>query len=195
MTFIDFIKTNLHYDSLKVLHPAPEALLFLLLTIASNFLAPIFNCSTQYILSKNIIVKHVICILVLFFIYELSYVVSANKTELTPPHYNFLATICVYVIFLLFTKIEDKYIISSVIILLLLYTIILYINYYKSLDYTEHKYKNTIDNLYVVCFFLIIVFLTIILYGFILFFIKQTKKHKYNWSTKKFFLGVNKCKN
>tara|TARA_B100001564_G_scaffold337892_1_gene329206 strand:- start:517 stop:1032 length:516 start_codon:yes stop_codon:yes gene_type:complete len=167
------------FDIISFANTTP-LLLFLCITILTNFIGDIMGCKIQKIFTQNIILKY--CIM-LFVIYTT--IVLVDKK--TSPKEHFIKSIYILILFLLFTK--NTFRITTIIIIFMIILFITedYINYYKNIKNEERIKKLTKISIYLKY---IILFLIIV--GHILYIIKQKKKFGNDFNIIKLYRGT-KC--
>ena len=164
-----------------------KGLFLLVLAISGNFIAETLNCRTQKVLSENMYAKHLISLFILFFSITLF-----NKEE---PLKIFIKAISIYILFLLFTRMNLMFTWIVFILLTVYYVVGLYLDYYvKESEKESEKYLDRIKKLHKTKELITKMILIFILTGFTLYFQKQYKDHYKNWSTTKFIFGVRNCK-
>jgi len=167
-----------------------KGLFLLVLAISGNFIAETLNCKTQKLLSENMYAKHLISLFILFFSITLF-----NGEE---PLKIFIKTISIYILFLLFTRMNLMFTIIVFILLTIYYISGLYLEYYikeseKESEKESDKYLEKIKKLHKTKELITKMILVFILTGFTLYFQKQYNDHHKNWSTTKFIFGVRNC--
>ena len=167
-----------------------KGLFLLVLAISGNFIAETLNCKTQKLLSENMYAKHLISLFILFFSITLF-----NGEE---PLKIFIKTISIYILFLLFTRMNLMFTWIVFILLTVYYVVGLYLDYYvkeseKESEKESDKYLEKIKKLHKTKELITKMILIFILTGFTLYFQKQYKDHYKNWSTTKFIFGVRNC--
>ena len=159
-----------------------KGLLLLALTVMGNYVAETLGCSTQKMLTKNRIAKHVV---ILFLIYFTLNITNDNSMH---PVYGLGLTIVLFICFIIFTKMST---VATVIVfssLCLHYILGNFITYYHTNGiHTYDTILNTLDT----GLFITITVSTII--GFISYIRKEYREHK-NFDLLKFFIGVDKCR-
>jgi hypothetical protein len=164
-----------------------KSLLLLILAVGGNFIAQTLSCKTQKILTENMIVKHLITIFILYFAIGF---VNSNTSE--HPLIIIRKTVGIYILFLLFTKMDINFTIIVFILFIISYGLISFIDYYNAQNTPEDsKIAKTLINIQQVLTIIIII-ITII--GFIIYFKRKYTEYSNNWSTIKFIFGVLKCK-
>ena len=159
----------------------------LFLAISGNFIGETFSCNLQRLLKTNMIAKHALLIIILYF--SINFSGRKDSDYFKHPLHTLKSTFIIYSIFLLFTKMNIYFTIYSVFLLSILYILHDYIDYCKH----HKKDKKYIGKLSKLSDIIIIKLLLIILVGFILYLSKQYKDHKENWSSIKFIFGIIKC--
>jgi hypothetical protein len=155
---------------------------FLLLVIISGtYITPIINCETLYIFQKNIIFRNLFIIFVIFFEFSL----FTDNT--TPPHYNIIESIKLWLFFIIFNKMNKNFTIISFLIIILIILIKSYMDYYQRIGSVQYLdlFKNTYN-------FLIYFNIVVIIIGFGLNYLKKNKNGKI--SLMKYIFSVNNCK-
>tara|TARA_B100000902_G_C26955523_1_gene737963 strand:- start:28 stop:576 length:549 start_codon:yes stop_codon:yes gene_type:complete len=163
-----------------------KGLFLLILAISGNFIAETLGCKTQKLLSENIYIKHCISLFILFFSITLF-----DDGIVKNPYDIFKKALSIYILFILFTRMNLQFTIIVFILLGLNYIIHLYIDYYDSLN--NRNYIEKSEELNKIKNYIYAIIIVLILVGFILYFRKQYKEHYKNWSTAKFIFGVRKC--
>jgi hypothetical protein len=163
-----------------------KGVFLLVLAVAGNFIAETLGCKTQKLLSENMYSKHFISLFILYF--AIGFVNSDS-----PQHPTTVIQIAsvVYVLFLMFTKMNLVFTLIVFGLLAITYINSTFINYYKSETPKETELITTLESLQNKYYTLIV---GLILIGFSLYFRKQYGEYHKTWSTSKFLFGVNKCK-
>ena len=158
-------------------------ILLLLITISSNFVAQTFNCRLKQFLENNQISKHIILLL------TINFLININDGENIHPIDKLKSTFLIWFGFLIFSKINLYYIFIIFALLLILYMMHDFKNYYKSKNMINQDIINKFNiyaNIITITMFIILII------GLIKYLIKQKKDHK-NFDYIKFFLGKTKC--
>jgi len=155
------------------------------LVVVGNYIGELLGCSTQHLLNTNIYVKHFFGILTLYF--PVGFISSYEDNE--HPINTLMITILIYILFLLFTKMNIVFTVIVFFIFMIIYILGDYIKYY---NYTNNKI--IVKKLKLIQQILFYAMIVLILIGFTTYFIKQYKEHHKNWSTLKFIFGTQKCK-
>ena len=163
-----------------------NGVLLLILAISGNFIAETLGCSSQRLLSENMLAKHIVLLFIIYF--SLGFASNENINPM-----NLLQnSIAIWVLFLLFTKMQLHFNIFVFSLVVLYHFIDSYINYYSSKD--KKKYKKYIDRYNKILTLLKYIIIGSLIIGFVIYFNKQRKDYSKNWSSFKFIFGVNKCK-
>lgn len=156
----------------------------IILAISGNFIAETLGCKTQLNLSNNMYIKHSVILLMLYF--TLGYV---NGGKPVHPLVNFKFSVLIWVIFLMFTKMNPYFTLGFVLLLTINYIIYTFIEYYKSIDKDDSRIKKLHDIFNGITSTLLV----ILVIGFTLYFMKQYNDYSDDWSYSKFIFGVTKC--
>ena len=164
-----------------------KGIFLLILAVSGNFVAETLGCKTQKILSENMMLKHMIIILILYFTIGFT-----TETESVHPTKTMLNALKIYVLFLLFTKMDMTFTLIVFIFISIAYINYTYIDYYKKLNKKDNneviKTHEKIQKI------LTVTTLATLLLGFVLYFRKQYNDYYKTWSTISFIFGINKCK-
>jgi membrane protein insertase Oxa1/YidC/SpoIIIJ len=159
-----------------------KSIFLMLLAISGGYVAQTLGCKTQKILTENMYVKHIV---VFSLIYFTSSVLSENKH----PNKNFINTVTIYSLYLVFTKMSIEFTLGVLFLLAVNYFISTYIKYYESTDIEKEKVKKLKD----IQNKLSIISLISILVGFTLYMRKKYNEYGKEFSLKTFIFGVLKC--
>lgn len=166
-----------------------KSLFLIFLTVAGNFIAETLSCGSQKILENNMLVKSSILFFLIYFTMDL------GDSEAIHPFSRFKRAFGVFVILLMFTKMNNLFTGLTLLLLIASYLTNNFIQYYNA-EHSDDKEKNShkellskLHKLQTAINYSIFVVLVI---GFILYFIKQKRDHK-NFSYSKFLFGVQKC--
>lgn len=156
-----------------------KGIFLLLLAVVGNFIAEMMGCHTRKLLSNNMIAKHIITFIILYF------AIDFTTTDIVNPTDNLILSVKIYVLFVMFTRMNLKFTIATFVLLAIAYKMNAYIDYYKK---TKKEYKKLIE-IRNYLYYLIVLLLVI---GFILYYYKQYNSRK-NFSLQKFIVGVLNC--
>ena len=162
-----------------------KGIFLLILAVAGNFVAETLGCKTQKLLSNNMLSKHIVIILILYFAVDFPTAADPNH-----PGMNLAMALSIYILFVLFTKMSLTFTLVVFALLTFTYVSTSFINYYEKKD----PKNELLQHLHTARKGLYIGMIAAIILGFSLYFIKQRRDYSKNWSTQKFIFGVNKCK-
>jgi hypothetical protein len=162
------------------------ALFLLFLTIMGNYLATTLGCKTQYYIQNNPIVKNLVLFAVIYF------TMTFTSKNIVNPLEQLYHSGVLWLCFIIFTKMDILFTVFSFSILLLLYIINNYKEYFKQEHHEDSEKKiKFVDQIEDIAETILIV--SIIL-GFLVYFFKQIRDKGWNnFKYSKFFLGAPKC--
>lgn len=162
-----------------------KCVLLLILAISGNFVAEILSCKTQLLLNNNMLAKHFIGFCILYF------AIGFSSTD-SPSHplTMFKISFVIYLLFILFSKMNITFTIIVFLLIMFSYVIYTYINYYQHISPKETALISKLKKTQYLIHVLIIL---LILIGFSLYFSEQHKIHYNKWSTVKFIFGNKDC--
>jgi len=164
--------------TLNDINNLPKGLLLIFLAISGNFLAQTLGCRFQELMNNNMLAKY---IFILFIIY---FTVNYTSTSGTSPTKLLLLTILVWFFFILLARTNIYFTIIIFILLITLYTINNYIDYYKNLieketdENIKAKYNKLINNLQKAYLGIEISTVSLLVIGFIVYFIQKYIEYK-----------------
>lgn len=161
-----------------------KSLLLLFLGVSSNFVAETLGCKTQNLFSNNMFAKQGIILLILYF--SLTFVSGTTNVH---PGVNLLFTLFVWVMYLLFTKMNLEFTVCTISLVAVNYVLYTYIRYYKK----NGKKKELVDKLESSYTMINKSIVALIIIGFVLYLKKQYIEHADNWSTATFMFGKVQC--
>ena len=171
---------------IKYEHGIVKGIFLLILAISGNFVAEVLGCKTQKLLSENMIAKHSIIFMILFF--TINFVESGEQK---PPFDIFKIALSIHILLLLFTKMNIYFTITCFILLFVIYVSFVYIDYFNQ---DKKKYKYEIEQIRKIQPMLYTLFIVLLIVGFLSYFRKQYTDHAKSWSTFNFIIGIPKCK-
>jgi len=172
----------------KVLYKSDiiKGIFLLILAISGNFIAEILSCPTQRLLTNNMYAKHTITLLILYFTTGF----IQDKDTPLHPYDSFKICILTYLLFLLFTRMNIHFTIATFIIIALIYINYTFLNFYKKKESHKTYIIKLHEKINSILFTIMYILIAI---GFILYFNKQYKDHKKNFSIFKYIFGIKKC--
>jgi hypothetical protein len=155
----------------------------IILSISGNFIGETMSCQIRKHLMNNMYSKNLIIILIIYFAISLT-----NEDKTIHPIIHTIISLYIWIIFLMFNKMDSCF--TFIIIFLIIGILLLknYIDYYEAIDN-----KEIVDKLKSVSKIIIISTIIIIIIGFTIYFIRQSKEHKKNFSYIKFLFGTKRC--
>ena len=168
------------------LNDTVKGVFLLILAISGNFVAETLGCKSQKLLSENMYAKHFISIFILYF--AIGFV---NSEKPKHPNDVMKSALIIYILFILFTKMDITFTLIVFSILASTYVISTYVNYYKEVTPEDNELIEKLEYIQKACY---TVMIGLIFIGFGLYFKKQHKDYYKTWSTSKFLFGINKCK-
>lgn len=178
---------NLNEIDVNLVNNMIKGIFLLILAVSGNFVAETLGCKTQKILSENMLLKHLIIVLILYFTIGFT-----TETNAIHPTVTMINALKIYVLFLLFTKMDMTFTLIVFILICIAYINYTYIDYYK-----KESEKKNIENIKThekIQKILTVITLSTLLLGFVLYFRKQYNDYYKTWSTISFIFGINKCK-
>ena len=157
-----------------------KGIFLIILAEYGNFVADTVGCNTQKFLSENILAKQFIIIMIIYF--------SINFTSDTDvnPTINIIKALLVWCGFLMFNKMNLTFTITAFVLLVAVYIIDNYNQYYKI------KKKNT-DKLDKIQKYIYILIGVLTISGFLIYLSKKYVEYKDVWSNIDFIFGKNSC--
>lgn len=170
--------------------------IFLLIVIqCGGYISELLTCKLQLMLTTNMVYKHIVLLIVI-----LTVLMLADTNYEKNPLVHIQITGLMYITFILFIKMNIKFTLATIFVLLLLFILTHYIEYLKQIkdktnetNETNEKKEliNYLSNLKNAFIYAVII---LIFSGFIKYFTEKRIEYAENWSTFKFIFGVNKCK-
>ena len=173
------------------------SILLLYLLITSNYLGEIFNCSFIRTLQQNIYIKNILAFLSLYFCIIIvakfygNNKVSRYLNDMSPLNRLWLSSI-LYIIFILTTRCDYKYLFIVILLFSTLLIIELQEDYMIKRGLLDYNIKNKVSGIKTVITLSSIFFL---LFGFIIYYMKRYEEYKDVWSLHNFLLGKYENKN
>ena len=161
-----------------------KGIVLLILAVAGNFVANTLGCRTQKLLNENMYAKHLVILLILYFAINFT-----NSNEPMHPKTTLKISLGVYVLFLLFTKMDIYFTMIVFGLIVITYINSTFINYYTKV--TPNSKIKRLKNIQMMMYTLMTCLVVI---GSVLYYRKQYSEYYKIWSIKKYLFGVNKCK-
>mgnify|MGYP000026184740 CR=1 FL=1 len=165
-----------------------KALFLLILSISGNFLAKMFSCQTQRVLS-NMYTKHLLLYFLIYFTLDF----SSSEKQAAPGRIAGKA-LFIWILFHIFSRTDIEYTIISFVILSIIYVLGNYKDYFN--DHMEdEKEKQRLDNILSRSQMLLFALLLIIqFYGLAKYYFEKKKEYGKKFKLLDFFVGHSKCR-
>ena len=165
-------------------NPIVKGVVLLILCVAGNFVAEMLGCKTQMLLSNNMMAKHIITLAIIYFAIDF----SSGETITYHPIESLKISLCIYILFIMFVRLDNLYSGTVFIILIFSYFINNYIAYCDSMGMKEKSMK--LQSVRKVLFIWMVI---IIIIGYTKYYTRQRVEKGSNWSTSKFIFGTTRC--
>ena len=119
----------------KNLNEITKSIFLMILAVSGGFVAQTLGCKTQKLLIENMYVKHILIVMLVYFT---SRVFSGDKN----PNENIKTTLLIYVIYLLFTKMNIYFTLLVFTMLCVNYILSTYVEYYEKMELKKSVYHN-----------------------------------------------------
>ena len=165
---------------------AVKGLFLLILAISGNYVAETFGCQTRRLLSNNQYAKHIMTFIILFFSIDF---VSGVSNKPASPFDNLKMTGIIYLLFILFTRMNLFFTVLAFLLLMGVYFVMSYHNYAGKVGGTSEQEAmlGTVRRA------LTVLLVGTIALGAVQYFMNQRKEHRRGWNTLKYFFGSVKC--
>ena len=159
-----------------------KSLIALVILLSAGFIDELVGCSALKILTKNMYVKHLILILVIYVSIDL------NKDDKVSPLDNFKDVLLLYGFYLMLIRLDRRFTIFVAGLLLITYLVNNYNKYYQLNDMDKEN-KMTAKALK----YLEKGIIVIVIIGYVVYFMKQYREQP-NFNILKFIFGKLECK-
>ena len=188
MVFFNLIGKNMDINqSIIPLDQLLRGILLFIIAVSGNFIAELLSCKTQKLLTTNMYTKHFIGLLIIYFAIGFT-----NNEKTVHPFLTLLNSLIVYILFILFSKMNLYFTVICFSLLIILYVLNDFNSYYTE-NNDENKNDENIKIIKKIENVLYIILTLAILCGFFIYFIKQQKDKGKLWETSKFIFGISKC--
>ena len=163
-----------------------KGLFLLILALSGGYVSETLGCQTQNFITNNMDAKY---ILIFFLLYYSIHFTNSTNLKTDSPLISLVKTLIIYIVFILFTRMNLNFTILVFLLSSLIYLLIVYIEYYSDNypnDPIINKLKQSKNVLYILTIIIIVI-------GFIDYYLFQRKKHYKKWDPIKFIFGVRKC--
>ena len=164
-----------------------KGLFLLILAVSANFVGNLLGCKTQKLLTENMVAKHIVLVLLIYF------TVDFTNDTISHPLETFRSTVKLWIFYLLFTKLDMLF---TTMIFFMLFCLYISNNYLEYLDnkIVKTEYENKIyGKLEVLIKILSKLILVLLVIGVLKYYLKQRKDHKKKFKHSKFFFGTTVC--
>ena len=165
-----------------------NAMMLLILAVTGNFVAETLSCKTQYALTNNMYLKHLVILFMIYF--------TLNFTTDDNPHPKraLKNAIIIWVLFVLFGKTTPNFTITIAALLIIIYILKNLREHYKHKIKNKQKSKHLDNKLLQLQSKLLTLALVLIFIGSFLY--MNEKRHEYGakFDIFKFIFGVTTCK-
>lgn len=166
-----------------------KGLLLIVLFVSGKYVTTkILSCRIQELLNGNVYVQYLLLFIIIYFTIDF----TTDDGVIVSPIENIKITCLVWVLFIMFAKMNLHFTIFTFLLFLITYYIQNQIVYYRKLN-DKDVYIKKINSLLSVEKKLIIFIIFTIILGFIIYFMKEYKDKKKEWSFVKFIFGTLHC--
>ncbi len=158
-----------------------KSVLLLVLAVSGNFVGNTLGCKTQYHMTNNMYVKHLLLIFIIFF--TLNYTSTDNEFPLN----QIIRSLTIWTVYLLFTKQNITFTVLSASFFILTYIIDTFTIYYEKNKNKKYKLLNKIRN------YLFITGIFTIILGFSLYFREKYNEYGDSFNSLTFIFGKTLC--
>ena len=160
------------------LNNLPKGLLLIFLAISGGFLLETLGCRFRELLSNNMFAKYLFVFFIIYFTVNFTASVSTSPTKLL------VLSVLVWLFFVLLSRNNIVFTLIVLVLLITLFTINNYIDYYKNLlanetdENKKKKYSELIDKLDKAYLNIEVGTLTLLVIGFVVYFGQKYKEYK-----------------
>lgn len=166
-----------------------KGLLVIILFVSGKYITTkILSCRIQELLNGNVYVQYILLFIIIYFTIDF----TTDDGIIVSPLENIKITCLVWVLFIMFAKMNLYFTIFTFLLFLITYYIQNQIVYYRKIN-NKNEYKENIVSLISVERKLVIFIIFTIILGFTIYFIKEYKDKKKEWSFVKFIFGTLHC--
>jgi hypothetical protein len=162
---------------------APKSIFILYLLISGNFLANLLGCRTQEAFNNNMVLKHLLGFMTMYFFIVL---VDTKSKWSDSPHTQLLFTLLFYFLFIITTRMDYDWWIIFIIGLSIVYIL----QVYKDHDKTTQEQREQLQKYQKYLTYTVFI---IIIIGFLIYYGNKKAEYGKNFNILSFFLGKSKC--
>jgi Ca2+/Na+ antiporter len=181
-----------------------KSIFLLILAVSGNFVGETLSCKTQFHMSNNMAVKHLVILMLIYF--------TLNFTSSETPHPLEVSTktVFIWIVFVMFTKMTVKHTLAGFLVLIAFFVLTNLIDYKEAQEQKQEqegtegeekeqegkvvKKGNRLDLYKKGQQGLFFVFLVILVSGFTSYMMEKRVEYGNKFEMQKFLLGVTKCK-
>jgi len=166
-----------------------KGLLLIILFVSGKYITTkILSCRIQELLNGNVYVQYLLLFIIIYFTIDF----TTDDGIIVSPIENIKITCLVWVLFIMFAKMNLYFTIFTFSLFIITYYIQNQIVYYRKIN-DKNEYIEKISSLIGVEKKLIVFIIFTIILGFIIYFMKEYKDKKKEWSFVKFIFGTLHC--
>ena len=168
-----------------------SSIFLIYLSLSTGFLTSLLGCQIYNFTNNNIYFRHFILILFIYFAFD----ITSKFNNFLHPLITFILSLCIYVLFILFSKMTLFYTILVLFLIVIIAVINKFKRYYNNtLSDNEKKLQNSIITLNEVENLIILLILSTILIGSVKYYFFKKKEYGKSFNYITFFFGNIKCK-
>jgi hypothetical protein len=168
-----------------------KSVLLLTLAVSGNFVGNTLSCKSQYHMTNNMIVKHLLLYFIIFF--TLTY----TSSELQNPNEIFKNSFLIWLCFVMYTKQNIEFTVIASLLIVASYILNNYEEYYdkimKSSKNNDDKIKNKFDSIVKYKKFAYNSIIATIIIGFSVYLYQKKKEYGDNFNITTFIFGKVAC--
>lgn len=165
-----------------------KSIFLLVLAVSGNFVGETLSCKTQYHMSNNMVIKHMVILMLIYF--------TLNFTSTDTPHPLEVAkkTAMIWVVFVMFTKMPVSYTLAGFLVLITFFVLTNLVDYEESVQQeTTESEQNKVALYQRGQQLLFFIFLGVLVSGFTTYMMEKRAEYGDRFSMNKFLLGVQQC--
>ena len=161
------------------------------LSLSTGFLSSLLGCQIYRFTNNSIYFRHFILVLFIYFAFD----ITSKFNEFLHPLITFVLSICIYILFILFSKMTLFYTMLVLFLIIFIAVINKFKRYYNhTLSDDEKKLKDSIVVLNEIENLIIILIFFSVLIGSGKYFLKKKKEYGKSFDYTTYFFGNIKCK-
>lgn len=172
-----------------------HSVFLLMLAVSGNFVGETLGCKTQYHMTNNMVIKQIIIFFMIYFT-----LIYTSKKDVNPIN-SLKNAILIWILFLMFTKMNLRFTTISAVLLCILYVTGNYLEYYqnqgkklkKNQVAEKKKLKEKEQNMKTARHYLLIASGAVLVSGFTFYYFDKRREYGESFNTLKFIFGVENC--